>query len=611
MRTLRPHATALLAAALVTLFSWPVVGNMWPRLDLDGAWEIGLRMAAHDGLQFGPDLLFTYGPLGWLREPLLVFPMTARLAFAYGLLVHFALCATLIWALRRALGSLVLAALVAVLLAAAMWQEPTLVIGFTAAVAIAAGLARGRWEVVLALGLGLLTGIELLSKLNTGVTLGAFAIIAAPSPRRWPAAALAGALVVTVVAGWFAAGQSASAVGDYVTGSLGIVSGYSEAMAFEDPKAAWEFWVAFLVAGIGLVVAWRAGDLLPARGRWGLVALWGVLAFTSWKAGFIRHDPGHTNIYFVSLLGGLVAFGWAPHRRATAWRLGVLFTVVVFASLREDPANYYQPITRATKLFDQAQLLSDGSATNEAIATARQGRIPLLGIDPRLHEAMRDDNVHIEPAEAGVAWTLRVPWKPLPVFQTYSAYTHDLDERNAAAVRDPDGPQQILREIGINTIDTRNPAWESPEAQREMLCHFHAPLVAGRWVLLKRTAPRCGKPQPLKTVTAGLGQAAPIPPAPDASSVVFVRIDGVGVSGLERLRTAIYRALPRTAVLDGGRAFRLIPGTAEGSLVLRVPRKADFPAPFALDQGTNTLTINRALDRGDTVRLRFFSMPIR
>src|SRR5215210_7602336 len=110
MQTMRPHAPALLAAALVTLVSWPVTGNMQPRLDFDGAWEIALRQALHDGLDYGSDLVFTYGPLGFLREPMLVYASTARIAFVYGLLVHFVLCATLIWGLRRALGSLLVAA---------------------------------------------------------------------------------------------------------------------------------------------------------------------------------------------------------------------------------------------------------------------------------------------------------------------------------------------------------------------------------------------------------------------------------------------------------------------------------------------------------------------
>jgi hypothetical protein len=217
MKTMRPHAPALLAAALVTLVSWPVVGSMAPRLDLDGAWEIALRQGLHDGLDFGPDLVFTYGPLGFLREPMLVYASSARLAFVYGLLVHFALCATLIWGLRRALGSLLVASLVAVLLAAAMWQEPTIVIGFAAAVALAAGLARSRPAALIALGLGVLSGIELLSKLNTGVTLavlGVVAVLAAPSPRRLPAAAFAGGLLGALAVAWLATGQSLGAIGD-------------------------------------------------------------------------------------------------------------------------------------------------------------------------------------------------------------------------------------------------------------------------------------------------------------------------------------------------------------------------------------------------------------
>ena len=612
MKTLRPHAPALLAVALVTLVSWPVTGNLQPRLDLDGAWEIALRQALHDGLDFGSDVLFTYGPLGFLREPLLVHPWTARLAFGYGLLVHAALCATLLWGLRRALGSLLVAALATVVLAGNSFQEPTVVIAFVGCVVLAAGLARERRAGLLALGLGTLAGIELLSKLNAGVTLAALgivAVIAAPSPRRRLAALFAGGAVAALAIGWLAAGQSPDAAGDYLKGSYGIVAGYSEVMSFEDPKAAWEFWAAFLVAGIGFAVAWRAGELLPTRGRAGLLALWALLAFTSFKLGFVRHDPLHTSLYFATLLGGLVAFGWAPHRRQTAWLLGAFMFLLIHACLRTNPADSVAPLERAGNVFDQAKLLTDGSATNRAIAAARAARVPVAQLDPRLRRAVGSRTVHVEPVDAGLVWSQGLRWRPLPVFQSYSAYTRDLDERNAAEVRSPDGPQVILRESS-NTIDQRNPAWESPAAQREILCHFVAPTIIGRWILLERAAPRCGTPRLLKEVRGRLGQRAPVPPAPDAASVVFVRIEGLAVGGLERLRSAAYRALPRFAVLDGPRVYRVVPGTAEDGLVLRVPKRADYPAPFSLDQATNTLTVTRAADQGD-VRLRFYAMSIR
>lgn len=613
MRTLRPHAPALLAAALVTLASWPVTGDMRPRLDLDGAWEIALRQALHDGLNFGPDVVFTYGPLGFLREPLLVYPWSARLGFLWGVLVQFALCATLIWGLRRALGSLLVAALVAIPLAAAIWQEPTIVIAFTAAVALAAGRVSGRGARAVALGLGVLTGVELLAKLNAGITLAAFGVIAllvAPRPRRALAAPLAAGMVAALVIGWLATGQSLGAIDDYVVSSFQIVSGYSEAMGFQDLLTAWERWAALLLTGIGLAVAWRAGEGLPRRARLGLIALWAVLAFTTFKAGFVRHDPAHANIFFASLLGGIVAFGWAPHRRQTAWLLGALFALAMFGSARGELPDLVSPFTRAGRFADQARLLADGKRTGAAISAARAARVGFEQFDARFVQAVGRRTVHVEPIDTGLVWAQKLRWRPLPVFQSYSAYTKDLDERNAAAVRDPKGPDVILRESTI-TFDNRNPAFESPEATRAILCHFRAPgPPLGRWILLERSAPRCGPERPLKTVAAKLGVPAAVPPAPDASSAVFVRIDGIEVKGLEKVRTLLHRALERQITFDGGRINRLVPGTAADGIVLRVPKAADYPKPFTLDQATNSITVTKSGRRGD-LRLRFYSMPIR
>ena len=144
--------------------------------------------------------------------------------------------------------------------------------------------------------------------------------------------------------GWLATGQSLGGIDDYVSSGFQIVSGYSEAMGFQDTLTGWERTAALLLAGVGFAVAWRAGGLLPRRARLGLVALWAVLAFTTFKAGFVRQDPAHVNIFFASLLGGLVAFGWAPHRRQTAWLLGALFAVVMIASARQELPDLVSPL---------------------------------------------------------------------------------------------------------------------------------------------------------------------------------------------------------------------------------------------------------------------------
>jgi hypothetical protein len=54
---------ALLFVLLVAaLFSYP----SYPSFGLDPSWSMALGQFFHDGLQFGPEVTFTYGPLGFL-----------------------------------------------------------------------------------------------------------------------------------------------------------------------------------------------------------------------------------------------------------------------------------------------------------------------------------------------------------------------------------------------------------------------------------------------------------------------------------------------------------------------------------------------------------------
>jgi hypothetical protein len=613
LQILRSHAPSLLLVAIVALVSWPLRGDLSPGLDADGAWEIALRQALHDGLHWGPDLQFTYGPLGFLHRPLLVYPWSARLAFAWWVLMQLAFVAALLWGLTHALRSRALALVVAIPLGT-LGGVPDTVLAFIGAVALAAGRPRGRSAPALALALGALAGVSLLDKLNIGITvvgLGVVGIAAAPMPRRPLILVYAGALSITATLGWALTGQSFAEIPGYVKGALGIISGYSEAMVVENPEKAWELWAAGLLCVLGLGVTWRAADTLPARGRAGLVVLWAVLAFTSFKATFVRHDGGHSNIFFATLLCASLAFGWAPHRRRTALLIGAPLVIALWAAGGATPARQYAVVDNAKRFVDQAKLLTDGSETNAAIATARTRRAALEQLDPRFTAAIGRGTVHVYPYDAGLVWAQRLRWRPLPVFQAYSAYTADLDRRNATMVRSASGPDFILYERAI-AFDGRDPAFESPEAISAMLCHFRAAVGPfGRWLLLRRAPDRCGAERSLTTVRAKLGERVPIPAAPGPDSVVLVRIDGIQVGGVEKLRTALYRARRREVGFQGPIVHRLIPGTAADGLVLRVPPRADYPPGYAVGQGSSTIAAAIPGRSGGDLRFHFTSMTIR
>jgi hypothetical protein len=616
---LRSHAPWLLLVATVALVTWPLGLNLNPGLDADGAWEIALRQALHDGLDYGPDVLFTYGPLGSLHVPLFVYPWSARIAFAWWVLIHLVLVATLLCALTLGLRSRMLAVLLTIPLTVSLGGAPDLavnvVLTFIGAVALTAVLARGRRAPALAFGLGVLAGVTALDKLNTGVTvvaLGLIGIAAAPSPRRRLALPYATAFVVAAALGWILTGQSFGAIPGYLHGALGIISGYSEAMmaGLGDPRLPATLSAVALASVVGLIVAWRAGEALPARARAGFVLLWAVLAFTAFKAAFVRHG-GNSALFFATLLGGLVAFSWAARRRQTVLLVGAFFALAVWTTGGSAPTSQYALVDHARNLTDLARLLADGSETNAAIAAAREQRWAFEQIDPRLTDAVGSGTVHVYPYDAGVVWARGLRWRPLPVFQAYSAYTEDLDGRNADMVRSRSGPDFILLER-TTPFDGRNPAWESPAAMAAMLCRFRpAAGPYGRWLLLRRGPALCGRERPLSTTRARLGERVAIPSAPDDSSIVLVRIDGVQVSGLEKLRTTLYRARVRWATFDGSRGQRLIPATAEDGLLLRVPPSADYPPGFHLDQRSETLAVSILGRSSGELRYRFSSMAVR
>ncbi len=573
---------------VVAIVSWPVAVSA-PGGGFDPSWQVGLHLAAHEHLRFGQEIIYTYGPLGFLRFPLLAYADLARLAFLYSALVHAGLGVSLVWALRRSFGALWVAVPLAMLLSAVP-LEPVVVI-----VAVCAlGLLQSppverpdRWAVLA----GLIAGVEILSKLNTGTQVIGICVVTAvalPHHRRWAIGLFGGSFLATVLVLWLLAGQHLGDLGDFVGSSLSVVSGYSETLGLDEPGRYWEYWAAAGLAGLGLFAALRGGPLIDRRRRVGLAAVWAVVAFLSFKQGFVRHD-GHATLFFATVLGAFVGFRWRPSQRFSGALMLAIFAVAFFGSTHLDPRDLFRPLTR-TKLFgQQVRLVANGSRLDRAVADARTGLARGYALDPQTYDLVRGHRVHIDPSETSLAWADQLNWRPLPMFQPFTAYTSRLDDANAATLTRRDGPDRVLRQPGTS-VDNRLPGFESPAAMRALLCNFQGLRTTPTWQVLGRGAARCGRAQPLSTVSVHYGQPVPVPLPPHPGDVVILRVHGVQVSGLERLRATLFRARERFIVLDGT-PHRLVPGTAADGLLLTAPPAADFPGPYRLAPNPRTISL--------------------
>ena len=139
-----------------------------------------------------------------------------------------------------------------------------------------------------------------------------------------------------------------------------------------------------------------------------------------------------------------------------------------------------------------------------------------------------------------------------------------------------------------------------------MLCNFVPVRTTELWQVLARVPDRCGEPQPAGSAEAGEGEPVEVP-APRRGEVVFARVEGAGVEGLERISTFLFHARVRHLMVNGSESYRLTPETAGDELLLRgrggfVDRSGFSPIPQA-----RTLTLTGA---GDGVRFVFFRMQV-
>jgi len=605
----RPRIAWAALVALLVVASWPLV-YIEPGAGLDNSWAIGLNIAVQHGLAFGNQVVFTYGPLGFVANPTVVTPGLFRVALLVAIVLQALLVLTLLVCLRRSL-STVGAALIAVAAASLIGLN---VGDFEAAIAfggVSLALAAeqenhvlARW---LAIGGALLAAFTILVKLDSGLAVLAIVlcgVLASVNARR--NLKLAGAVFIfATLALWLLLGQPLDALPAYVRNGYEVVHGYVDVMGHNEYGAAGE-WLIFLVIGSAVafsVAAWRLLPHLGRRRQLGLIGAILIFHYLLFREMFVRYDHGHA-AYVVLLLALAACFPW-PRGRAPVALMAML--VVLTASLAVVPQTPLQVVDVVGRAHQFARDLHVAATPSPTIDLGRSSIIRDDAVPAAVVSALRGRCVAAEPWEIAAIWAYGLRWCPLPVIQSYNAYTARLDQLNAGAYANPRaGPSGVLRQIA--SIDGRNPTWESPAAQLALLCNFKDAAHGAGWEALVRTSPRCGPRVTVATIHTHLGATVQLQAAP-AGDLLVAKLSGLGIGPVERVETLFWRADPRTVTIDG-QTFRVPPDTADDGYLIYVPPAADFPKPFQ-DRFHSTDSISAVIpgDHG-ALTITEIAMPI-
>ncbi len=608
----RRTAVSILIPLAITLLCWRTL-QLQPLPGLDLSWQAALHMAQHLNLQFGRQIVFTYGPLGFLGFPTLWYGDTGAAAVVYTILLYFSVAAALFWAARRTYGT-VGGAIVALLAAGASAEVNETVPFFVFCVWMVDRAAPARQRLALMAIGGGVAGVELLNKVSVGMELTALAIVmalAARGRRRDQLLVTLGALVLALLVAWLAAGQALGSLPAYLHNSARIVSGYAGAMSLEEPLVTWQYTAGWIAFAFGLAGAWQMTAVGSTRRRWGIVALWLVFCFFEFKEGFVRHETGHGTIYFVALMGGFLAFRWRRANRLVGIGLAAALFAFALAAQHGTLSTAFAPVRDAETAVSQIEDVTSSHQRAAITAAGREEIKQALPIDPETLRLLRGHTVDVLPDEESVAWAYNLDWRPLPIFQNYSAYTTGLDQVNAEMLSSARAPQRILRHLE-GEIDNRVGAFTEGLTTRTILCSYEELRTTSMWQVLGLGPNRCGAPVPLGTISAGWDQAVAVPAPPNEDSFVFVRIGGAGVGGLERLYGLLYRPVGRTVVLNGT-TYRLIEATASDGLILRAPPGVDFSPPFNLAPNATMIAVGengQGPTRDHQITFSFYAQPV-
>jgi hypothetical protein len=487
-------AAVLVMLTFVTISRPPSDLNV----DTDTSLSAVLNYAHQHDLQFGTDLVCTYGPLGYLMF-FYYSPHAAgmRLAVETALCLTVALALCLVaWRLRLAWRCLLLG--VFMFLAANVETRTDLVIdtGFLCC-GLLCFVESGRWLVLAAAAFTGLAAFGALAKASilfgAGLNLVLLAGVMVARRQALVGAGMLAGFGAAIATGWMAAGQNLSHLGSYLVNALAVVRGYNQALGWEAlPSVAWAGLVVILVAAAAVSIrAFYACDAQQKHRTWrrGLLLAWlASLLFLSWKHGLARGDAYHVAYFFgfVPVLALALEVLPCESRVARLWArvsgaLACLLSIVTLQSYFFAPGvrSLQQPI-RNFSYYARCLLrpVEYCQQMNQAIA-AKQNEARL----PALRERIGHASVDVFGDNAVYAIFNSMNYRPRPVFLSYLACTPRLMRLNEEFYLSPAAPEYVM--FSLAGIDRRFAPLEDALVLRDLLINYEPVGAEGGFVLLK------------------------------------------------------------------------------------------------------------------------------
>ncbi len=525
----------------VGAFSFPLM----PAADLDPSWRMALGYFYENGMQFGRDVVFTYGPLGFVMGK--TFSGVQFWSLIVGQLALALISAgVIVFQARRLIGNSRTIFFIFFLFFGITYEDALhmLVIAILGFELLRDGGTRWQYRTALiAIVLAIYGQIKF-----TDFLLGLFVVLVALGynlwrQRRLEAALLGLAYLAAYLGIWVGFGQHLTNLPGYFYGSWQISQGYQWAMGFPSPIT--PLWMALVVLFtlVGYIVMHLGINADRPRAVANALVLAAFL-YLNWKHGFVRSDGHMIGFFFCALLpitaypallddpGRLrVAHRWVFVGLTLLSLCGIESALpgVVRQSLGIMQGKIVNNLESVINWQDTRQRYREALAHERAISDLHQ-----------IRKIVGKASLDVLGFEQGVAIFNKFNYRPRPVIQSYSTFTPALTKLNGDYYLSDRAPEYVL--LKIQAIDYRLPTMDDAQVLLILVHRYSYVRTENGYQLWKRNAgpfdPSSVALKPLRTETVAVNQ--PLVTKDLWSKPLWLRID-LRPSLLGSLRSFLYK----------------------------------------------------------------------
>ena len=493
-----------------------------PSSGLDPSWNIGIHLAYLRNLKFGKDLVYTFGPLGFLRQrTLLNYNLWITSLFS-SIFCHFLFIGSIFYIFKKlsAKWYYYVGLMPILMFFTEVSLDYKLVITSALLLYDAICFQKNTKKMICILTIvAFLLSAALLIKFIAFISfylIFAFVIISLFTVRN-----LSNSLYLPAAFAAFLLLFKYTIQFDlwlFIKGGFELTREYSGTMIIQGPFGQ-------LIVGFVCIIVLALlflNSIIKTRRKLFIFFLLNLgTLFTAFKHGFVRHDH-HVLIFlqiyllFTYLLFVIHSYEYnlikvRPFKRILI-PLYIITIIILGVTLnRISPLRFTDNTMEKIQNYEySASLIADPTRFDERVNEIREQIRSDYPLDPDVVQFIDDKTVDVFPWDIALCWGYDFNWSPRPVFQSYSAYTRYLDNINSQHFVGDQAPEVLL--YSYKSIDGRYPIFDEPKTFRTILRHYNYVNRSGEFILLTRNATTQNvREEVIHTSTAEIGQFVPIP----------------------------------------------------------------------------------------------------